>query len=303
VRWGAVCNGEVISYAWPETDKSHINIKELRAAFLAFKTFGNTKSTALETVAIWVENCCALHAINQFGSARCLVLNDLASQLWHYAIGLNRYVKAFYIPGKENVEADWASRFFEDGSDWRLETSVFQRISYLFGPFNIDLFASHMNKQVAAFYSWLPDPESKAVDALSQVWPKKGAYAFPPFPLINQTLQRVRDQGLSLLLIAPDWAQQTWYPLLLQLLVDYPRTLPGLPHLLLNPRGQQHPLIHNQSLHLTAWPISGQKQEQIEFQQRLPNSLQLPFVPLHIDLTSIVGTGGNVGVTNSKSNP
>jgi hypothetical protein len=38
-RWGAICNNQMISYAWPVVDGSHINVKELRAARRAFQTF------------------------------------------------------------------------------------------------------------------------------------------------------------------------------------------------------------------------------------------------------------------------
>jgi hypothetical protein len=94
-----------------------------------------------------------------------------------FALKQNCLLKAFYIPGKENKEADWASRFFKDGSDWQLNPLVFQELAVRFGPFSIDLFASHLNSQLPYFFSWLPDPKANAVDAFSQVWPQQGAYA------------------------------------------------------------------------------------------------------------------------------
>jgi hypothetical protein len=64
---------------------------------------------------------------------------------WHLAINRNVYLKASYIPGKLNSVADWASRYFEDASDWKLDTRVFGALVSLFGPRTVDLFASFLN--------------------------------------------------------------------------------------------------------------------------------------------------------------
>lgn len=33
------------------------------------------------------------------------------------------------------------------------------------GPLEVDLFASHLSRQLPRFYSWRPDPEAEATDA------------------------------------------------------------------------------------------------------------------------------------------
>ena len=40
------------------------------------------------------------------------------------------------------------------------------------------------------------------------------------------TLAKMRDQSAQVLLIAPVWKTQPWYPLLLELLVSFPQLLP-----------------------------------------------------------------------------
>jgi hypothetical protein len=156
--------------------------------------------------------------------------------LWHDAIAKNVFLQAVYVPGKRNVEADWASRYFNDSSDWKLDPLVFKEISRVVGPFSIDLFVSHVDCQVQQFFSWLPDPKSQAVNAFLQVWPGTGAYAFPPFIMIPQVLQEVVNRKCSILLTAPNCPQQTWFPTLLKLLDQNPRVLPGNMDLLSNPQ-------------------------------------------------------------------
>ena len=48
------------------------------------------------------------------------------------------------------------------------------------------------------------------------------SYAFPPFCLIGRCLRKVREEKASLVLVAPIWRSQSWYPALLELLIDLP---------------------------------------------------------------------------------
>jgi hypothetical protein len=94
-----VCGEQSTSYAWPDTNSAHINIKELQAAVLAFQAFIPRRFAELTMVGFWLDNCVAVHAINKFGSARCESLTALASSLWHEAIKKNVCLQAFYVPG------------------------------------------------------------------------------------------------------------------------------------------------------------------------------------------------------------
>lgn len=37
-------------------------------------------------------------------------------------------------------------------------------------------------------------------------------YAFPPIPLIHRVLRKIRDKKTRIIMIAPAWPRQTWYP-------------------------------------------------------------------------------------------
>ena len=69
--------------------------------------------------------------------------------------------------------------------------------------------------------------------------------------------------------IAPLAPHQSWFPQLLELIVEMPLKLPYVPDLLSQNRGQSvHP--NPQYLNLAAWKISGIKILQNDFQGRLP---------------------------------
>lgn len=85
---------------------------------------------------------------------------------------------------------------FNDHTEWMLNPKIFNKISTLWGPFDIDIFASRLNKQWPKYVAWKPDPNSEFIDAFSVNLSKFYFYAFPP-----------------------------WYTSLLELLVDVPRII------------------------------------------------------------------------------
>ena len=64
------------------------------------------------------------------------------------------------------------------------------------------------------------------MDALAHTWPNTLLYAFPPVEMILSVLERVRQQGLSLILVAPRWLAKSWYAEIISLLAARPWQLP-----------------------------------------------------------------------------
>ena len=73
------------------------------------------------------------------------------------------------------------------------ESRGLPKVIPIVGPFEIDLFASRLNKQIDDYVSWTPDPDATAVNAFSILWDRKPFYAFclPPFSLIPRWLQKI----------------------------------------------------------------------------------------------------------------
>ena len=113
------------------------------------------------------------------------------------------WLSAAHIPGKDNITADRESRIFSDNKERMLSAHLFQEIVATWGEPTIDLFASRLNKQVACYASWKPDPEASYVDALSISWNDHLFYAFPPFSLIARCLQRIELEKSEGIIIIP----------------------------------------------------------------------------------------------------
>ena len=124
-----------------------------------------------------------------------------------------------YIPGVSNTTADTESQTIRDRKDWILCTCIFQAISKAFMPLEVDLFASRLTYQTPRFFNWRPNPLAEAVNTSLK------GFANPPWYLISWVLSQVHRQQAQLVLIASVWKGQTWYPLLMEILWDFPRLI------------------------------------------------------------------------------
>uniref|UniRef100_A0A1X7VHA5 Uncharacterized protein n=1 Tax=Amphimedon queenslandica TaxID=400682 RepID=A0A1X7VHA5_AMPQE len=115
------------------------------------------------------------------------------------------------------------SRVMKDRSDWTLNPVIFHRIQKHFPCLEINLFATRLSHQLSRFYSWRPDPLAEATDAFLQDWGPVKGYANLPWNLKGRVLAKVEFQRVELvILMAPIWPSQPWYPRLLSLLVSSP---------------------------------------------------------------------------------
>ncbi|XP_040290011.1 uncharacterized protein LOC121002639 [Bufo bufo] len=293
--WGAHCNGVSTGGPWSaEESLLHINALELLAGSFAVRSFSNGIANAC--IKLRMDNISAVQYVNRLGGTRSATLARLAKDFWTFCLSKDIMVQAEYLPGLNNVQADWNSRYLSDGSDWQLDPRVFSAISELWGPVSIDLFASRLNRQLTRFYSWRPDPEALAVDAFLQDWSVSHLYAFPPFSMIPRTLLQVIRQQADLVLVVPFWGSQVWFPSLLRILVEIPVLLPTRSDLLHNPLGLQHPLLLDGSLRLLACRISGHLDRSREFRQQLDSYWTVHGLPA---LGSRTGQPGELGLTGA----
>ena len=129
------------------------------------------------------------------GGTHSLMCNKLAKDIWIWCHSNIIWQSATHIPGITNVEADSASRKFKDSSEWKLDPSVFERITEHWGKPNLDLFASYINFQFKPYISWKPDPDAQTVNAFTFSWHDAFMYIFPPFPSYHGTSTEENQGG------------------------------------------------------------------------------------------------------------
>ena len=112
-------------------------------------------------------------------------------------------------------------------------------------------------------------PETVPTDALTMDWAPFKGYAFPLFNLISAVLNKESHDKADIILVAPIWPPQLWWPLPLSLLIKHSVLLPSSRHLLRDPADPQsiHPMFSR--LHLAVFHVSWDSTRKGEFQTML----------------------------------
>jgi hypothetical protein len=223
--WGAALNGLSTGGQWSISERhSHINILEIKAAFLGIKSM--CSEVRDKHIRILVDNVTAVAYINDMGGMNSPQCNLIGRQIWHWAAEMKNWISAAHIPGSNNVLADKASRVFHTPTEWSIDQRIFQSIVDILGKPEFDLFASRLNFKLDNYASWKPDPNAKFVNAFNMNWLDIKFYAFPPFSLVKNCLQKITEDCAEGILIAPLWTAQPWFPKLMWMLVECPVLLP-----------------------------------------------------------------------------
>lgn len=98
------------------------------------------------------------------------VCDRIATEIWERCITTRNWLTAAHIPGLLNVDADEASRKFNDRTEWELHNDTFDALCEQWGRPDIDLFASRLNFKLERYVSWKPDPYALYIDAFTVDW-------------------------------------------------------------------------------------------------------------------------------------
>ena len=266
--WGAHMQSLEAQGCWSGDERAwHINALELRAVWLGLRAF--LSSVQKSTVVAMTDNTTVVAYIRNQGGTHSRQLSDMAGEmlLWADVHGIE--LQARHVPGRLNCRADQLSRA---GSllpgEWSLNPHVCCWLWRIFGKPLVDLFATRNNNRLDLFFSSVTDDLAVGVDGLSQTWNGLQAYAYPPTPLITSILSKIDSSiDLTVILIAPNWPAQLWFPLLLDLLVERPRVLPLIPALL-----KQGSSYHAETerLQLHAWMLSSDPLRRRDFLREQP---------------------------------
>lgn len=245
----------------------HINAKELLGVLFGIRAF--LPALRGKAILLRIDNMTAVAHVNHMGGTHSETLSRIAELIWKEALQARMHLRAEHIAGVDNVEADEESRAAPNRHEWMLNRRVFRQVEALWGPFDVDLFASRTNSQLPAYFAWKPDPGCLAVDAMIQPWADLVAYANPPWPILARVLGKIRQEEATVVLIAPLWASRPWFPTLLSLLADVPRILPPWEISFTAPTPDwhlQHP--RREDWRLAAWKLSGKRSAHEAFLKR-----------------------------------
>ena len=158
----------------------------------------------------------------------------------------------------------------------------------------VDLFASRINAKLPNYFSWGPDSFSLSCDAFVTEWPNC-VYAFPPIHLVDKFLHRFLHLNVEFaLLISPFWPSATYFPLLLDLLVDSPLLIPVSEIL-------HADLLPRQVSFLMVSSISSRSTLREGFHAQLQHVSSVPLEPTPSAPTYVAGSPLHIGVIRGRS--
>lgn len=202
-----------------------------------------------------LDNTTAVAYIRKQGGTRSWSLLREVEPIMNWAQKNLSNISAVYIPGVQNVQADYLSHVQVDNNEWSLHKEVFEWLLTLGVSPEVDLFASPCNYKLTKYYSRFRDPQAYGIDALTDRWRFNKAYAFPPVPVILQFLRRLRTEEVEVMAVIPFWPNRPWFPLLT--LLSYRESIPlPLRADLLSQGSILHPCPAH--LHLRVWFLRGE---------------------------------------------
>lgn len=301
-RWGAVCNRIETRGTWSLHESSlHINCLELLAATYAIKAF--TKSLSNAHVLIQMDNTSAIAYVNKMGGSQAGCVRQTCS----FPMGV--------VPREEDHSSSGAhSRSTECHSRCRVSSKTrcsglearfrsVQGSESQFRSLYCRPFCQQEQHTVGEILQLSARSLSRAVRCPGSALEGRECLCLPPFQLDQQMSEEDKPRRSNFVDHMPSVASAGMVPHLLQLLTDNPVLLPAHNDLLLDPLGNRHPMIVNNSLPLAGWRLSGNTSLQRAYRKKLQIFSSLPNVDQQMLSTSPVGLSGVAGVANDRLIP
>ena len=216
--------GEFQQRPWSDEEQNmHINQLEIRAAREAL-----VLTRPGDRVRLHIDSKTAATYIRKQGGTKSSVLCQEALSLWTESIDRGiTLLTPHWLSTTENVMADFLSRCLMTQWECMLSRKTFLTVLAKFqvSP-TLDVFASQETKQLPRYMSWYPDSMAVARDAMIHPWDQT-SYIFPPVPLIMKSLQKIRKEKITAVMIIPKWPSALWWPMVTEMLLTTPLTLPS----------------------------------------------------------------------------
>ena len=141
-------------------------------------------------------------------------------------MGCIRASKCVAAPTGENTCADFLTRHKMLTWEIQLDQHVFETIVSHFGVHpTLDAFATRNNKKLPRYMSWYSDKDAVGQDALLCPWDSI-TYLFPPLPLMNKVVNKIREEKITAILVCPHWPTSLWWLQVKELVVRPALPLP-----------------------------------------------------------------------------
>ena len=295
--WGGCMDvSNVVKGVWNQKEKSlHINALEMLAVVYSLLHF--QKQVCGKVVMVATDNSTVVSYLQREGGTRSKCLLELTLILFDWIQKNKITLQCRHVAGRLNVIADSLSRAGQVlPTEWTLSKQILEDVWRVWDKPMVDLFATRYTTRMPLFVSPVPDQQAMAVDALSLDWKGMYAYAFPPTAILKLVLKKIQEEDCVIVLVAPCWPKQVWFPQILDLLIELPIVLPCKWYLLKQP---QSDIFHQmpERLNLHMWKLSRIPSLRKDFLEQLRRGCPDPSKSPQAWSTTPSGGASVVGVT------
>ena len=189
--WGAHLGDRFVSGLWSQTERElSINLRELKAIHLRPSSF---RRLSPRQVSSGLLRQCVSRSLSEEPGRHGLLAVERGGPVYPQMGGGSGpqdnapvYPRVSQRPSRRIVERGPGDRVRVDPSSRRSRPSPKGLAA------TVDLFATSLNYRLPVYFAPLVDPMSAGTDGLLQPWSSLDAYAFPPFTLVRQVLNKVR---------------------------------------------------------------------------------------------------------------
>ena len=206
--WGGHSARGATQGTWAGNEKSwHVNVKELEAGRRCLEE----QMHIGDHVLLEMDSSAAVAFINKMGGTRSAPLRDKALELWKLVLGRQGWVTARWLPREQNQIADLLSKERLATWEFGLKPAQMDMIRDLWGEPTMDLFASSRFHTTPRYCSLEADPQADEIDAFRMGRWTNWSYAFPPLPLLEMTLDRIKKDRVKVIVVLPQWTETLWW--------------------------------------------------------------------------------------------
>ena len=206
--WGGHSRRGWTQARWERKERhKHINWKEMEAA----KKCIAEQMKSREHVQIEMDSLTSTCIINSMARSTSATLRQKALEIWEVVLKNQGWLTAKWIPREKNQVADFLSKHRIQVWNFGLKEDQVSRIFRRWGRPSVDLFASEDFHVCEKFYGMKAGGRWKDAFSLAR-WPDK-SFAFPPVPLLQLALNRIKEEKIKAIVVAPESTATWWYNL------------------------------------------------------------------------------------------
>ena len=200
----------------PDERLTHITFKELRA--VRYSITALIRFLHDRRVLLYTDNTAVWRVVQASVSKSPALMSELR-ELWYLLDSSNISLDTRWLKSADNL-ADALSRV-RDPSACQLRPALFRRLDALWGPHDVDRFASATDTLLPRFNSLFLDHRSEGVNALAQSWAGTLSWVHPPWQDLPAVVYFLRSTGAAATVLAPWWPSAHWFPDLMALASDH----------------------------------------------------------------------------------